>query len=76
MLDGIKIYFDFTLKDHLLHSDIEMGQYQHMLTVGHVTVASNGIDNEGAGPIRPALHTPSSVYGPIHLLRLFGEWLS
>ena len=73
VLDGIKIYFDFTLKDHLLHNDIEMGQYEHMLTVGHVT--SNGIDNEGVGPIRPAPPTPSSVYGPIHLLRLFGEWL-
>ena len=71
VLDGIKIYFDFTLEDHLLY-DEEKTQYRSI--TGHVTqdschVMSNGIDNIKDQSIKA---TPSSLYGPIHLLRLFG----
>ncbi len=69
VLDGIKIYFDFTLEDHLLYEE-EKDQYRNI--TGHVRsghMMSNGIENSSKA-------TPSSLYGAIHLLRLFGMLLN
>jgi hypothetical protein len=64
ILDGIKIYFDFTLRDHLLYGE-ERDQFDRYMTMkSHVT--SNCIDTHDKA-------MPSSIYGAIHLLRLFSE---
>ena len=77
VLDGIKVYFDFTLGDHLLYQE-ERDQYECLITVApgtsHMTTSHmmvNGIDDDDSAKTRKS--TPSSQYGAMHLLRLFGE---
>lgn len=85
VLDGIKIYFDFVLSDHLLYSQ-ERQQYvqffppQHQLQVSPQPNSSDGINGinhisalDGVNNMnhKQATLLPSSVYGAEHLLRLF-----
>lgn len=84
VLDGLKIYFDHTLQNHLLYQE-EKSQYQLLVLGnedGHVTqshVMSNGIADDvithdsGSGTCNNRRKDPSSVYGAVHLLRLFGQ---
>lgn len=79
VLDGLKVYFDFTLWDHLLYGP-EKEQHK-MLGVSN-PVFSKKMSNSlpvhlcdgptgGSGHQHSYGHVPSQVYGPIHLLRLF-----
>ena len=72
ILDGIKIYFDFMLKDQLLYNE-EMQQYDNVITKkSHMTTA-NCINSDEADSVNSDdVIIPSSVYGAYHLLRLFG----
>ena len=74
VLDGIKIYFDFTLRDHLLYQE-EREQYEYHVTQITSHVTSNGIDSED-NQDKIVSAPPSSFYGAIHLLRLFGKYQS
>eukprot|EP00731_Ephydatia_muelleri_P031135 Em0022g649a len=82
VLDGIKIYFNFVLSDHLLYSQ-EKQQFaqffppQHQLRVSPKPNLSDGINHISAedgvnnGNLEPPALLPSSIYGVEHLLRLF-----
>lgn len=76
VLDGIKIYFDFMLKDHLLYSE-EKKQYDHfipsLLSAAAAISNCTTINNNSQEEISNNLVMPSSIYGATHLLRLFGE---
>ena len=77
MLDGIKIYFDFMLRDHLLYSE-EKHQYDLEITKKrHLTNTNCVNSDEGASTINndDTVIVPSSVYGVSHLLRLFGLFI-
>lgn len=84
VLDGIKVYFDFTLLDHLLYGP---EKEQHKL----LGILNPVFSKKGGSTLPPHLcdgsagqnascvgeqhlvcgRFPSQVYGPIHLLRLF-----
>lgn len=68
VLDGLKIYFDFTLKDHLLYAE-EKAQYELVIS-SHDCHVTNSMDINGESQYSQTV--PSAVYGYIHLLRLFG----
>ena len=83
VLDGIKIYFDFVLSDHLLYAQ-ERQQYaqffpQQELEVSPQLNIPDGINlittgealAENSVSSEQPTHVPSSVYGVEHLLRLF-----
>ncbi|XP_019863116.1 PREDICTED: chromatin modification-related protein EAF3-like isoform X2 [Amphimedon queenslandica] len=73
VLDGIKIYFDFMLRDHLLYSE-ERHQYDLEITKKrHLTNTNCVNSDEGTPNINndDTVMMPSSVYGISHLLRLF-----
>lgn len=68
VLNGIRIYFNFMLKDHLLYAQ-ESDQYEQ-----EISQPTGGKENgEGGGTDREKEVVPSAVYGVEHLLRLFGE---
>lgn len=73
VLDGVKVYFDFMLKDHLLYAE-EREQYDHMIMQeNHVTSnCVNCEDKDKTSNESGNVVSPSSMYGAIHLLRLFG----
>ena len=71
VLNGIRIYFNFMLKDHLLYAQ-ESDQYQQVISQAAV---GKGSDRD-SGTEREKGVVPSAVYGVEHLLRLFGEWTS
>ena len=76
VLDGLKVYFDFTLADHLLYRP-EKEQHKLLGIINPVftkkgssaddSTTVDSVANED--PVCGRL--PSQVYGPIHLLRLF-----
>ena len=68
VLDGLKVYFDFMLKDHLLYAE-EKTQYDHVI-LSHDSHVTNSMDINGENQYSQI--PPSTVYGCIHLLRLFG----
>ncbi len=78
MLDGLKIYFDFLLADHLLYNS-EKNQYKHLAESHDFprVVTVNKIPAGALNKTTPTSHapqecsTPSEVYGAEHLLRLF-----
>ena len=71
VLDGLKIYFDFMLKDHLLYAE-EKAQYE-CLIMSHDSHVTNSLDINGENQDIKCRTSPSTVYGYIHLLRLFGQ---
>ena len=72
VLDGLKVYFDFMLADHLLYS-VEKDQHRSLGVLNpvysnkktaaalHLVAAQDGLTGS----------MPSKVYGATHLLRLF-----
>lgn len=82
VLDGIKLYFDFTLWDHLLYgpekeqhkmlgvSNLVFSKKTSNSLPGHLCDGLTGPDGT-PGHQHTCGHVPSQVYGPIHLLRLF-----
>ena len=82
VLDGIKVYFDFMLGDHLLYPE-EAQQYKETVSKktgrgggGGLKGGGGGLQSvaKGKGYKEVVLGTPpSTLYGVEHLLRLFGE---
>lgn len=82
VLDGIKVYFDFTLFDHLLYGP-EKEQHRALGMINPVfTKKQAASQNAPPAPLCDGLSgasghetlyqcLPSQVYGFIHLLRLF-----
>ena len=84
MLDGLKVYFDFTLSDHLLYSQ-EKAQFKHLseeegfgraIVVNKIPLAhinSKVVNTHTPTPStpHPPHKQPSDVYGAQHFLRLF-----
>lgn len=76
MLDGLKVYFDFILFDHLLYGP-EKEQHKALGVINPVftkkQAASQNPLCDGLPGVSGPEHSclPSQVYGPIHLLRLF-----
>ena len=71
VLDGVKVYFDFMLADHLLYLE-EQQQYREKM-VNNGKTESHHL---APGVQEVVLATPpSTVYGVEHLLRLFGMWV-
>lgn len=70
VMDGIKIYFDFMLKDHLLYME-EKDQYDLVMS-RKSQMAPNYIEDAETVDENEMSLTPSSIYGATHLLRLFG----
>lgn len=73
VLDGVKVYFDFMLKDHLLYTE-EREQYDHMIKQENPMTSNcvNCEDKDKTSNDSGNLVLPSSIYGAMHLLRLFG----
>ena len=68
ILNGVRIYFNFMLKDHLLYAQ-ESDQYEQAISQAAAEEDSNGErDTEREKGV-----VPSAMYGVEHLLRLFGE---
>lgn len=79
MLDGIKVYFDFTLADHLLYRP-EKEEHKVLgivnpvfskKTASHSHLCDDSLNAESANEHPVCGRLPSQVYGPVHLLRLF-----
>lgn len=82
VLDGLKVYFDFTLFDHLLYGP-EKEQHKALCVINPVFTKKQAASQNalpapfcdglpgasGHEHLCPCL--PSQVYGPVHLLRLF-----
>ena len=73
VLDGIKIYFDFMLEDHLLYAG-EQQQFRDIVGKKTGKGGKGSSVGKGRGYKEVVLNTPpSSVYGVEHLIRLFGK---
>ena len=72
VLDGIVIYFDFTLFDHLLYAP-EKKQYEVIIAKKALVVTPGQQPSEDI-PVEccDKVELPSQIYGVEHLLRLFG----
>ena len=80
VLDGVKIFFDFTLLDHLLYAPEKeqhklLGIINPVFTKKMTNNTSAGLTHACEASVGVAGHehglVPSQVYGPMHLLRLF-----
>lgn len=83
VLDGVKIFFDFTLLDHLLYAPEKeqhklLGVINPVFTKKTTNNTSASLTHACEASMGVAGHehmthglVPSQVYGPIHLLRLF-----
>ena len=77
ILDGIKVYFDFMLEDHLLYTG-EQQQYREVVVATGRKPGKGGGGRsslgKGKGYKEVVMGTPpSTVYGFEHLIRLFGK---